>query len=32
MWLTLSLGRTLWRDVIPDQTSGGLSLKWTMLD
>jgi hypothetical protein len=32
VWLSLSLGRTLWRDVIPNQTSGGLSLKWTMLN
>lgn len=31
-WLSLSMGRTFWRDVIPNQTSAGLSIKWTPLN
>ncbi|MEO6185624.1 MAG: hypothetical protein ABIP38_09830 [Steroidobacteraceae bacterium] len=30
VWLSLSVGRTLWRDFIPNQTSGGLSIKWAL--
>lgn len=31
-WLTLSVGRTLWREALPNHTSGGLSIKFTPLD
>lgn len=30
VWLSLALGHTLWRDVIPNQTSAGLSIKWAL--
>jgi hypothetical protein len=32
VWLSLSLGRTVWRDAIPNQTSAGLSIKWTVMN
>jgi hypothetical protein len=31
-WLSLSAGRTIWREAIPNETSAGLSIKWTKLD
>jgi len=31
-WLSLSVGRTLWREALPDHTSGGLSIKFTPLN
>jgi hypothetical protein len=31
-WLTLSVGRTLWREALPNHTSGGLGIKFTPLD
>ena len=31
-WLSVSLGRTVWRDALPNEVSAGLSIKWSLLD
>jgi hypothetical protein len=31
-WLSVSAGRTFWRDALPNETSAGLSIKWTKLN
>ena len=31
-WLSLSVGRTFWTDVLPSETSAGLSIKRTLVD
>jgi len=31
-WLSLSVGRTLWREALPNHTSGGLGIKFTPLN
>lgn len=31
-WLSFSVGRTFWRDALPNHTSAGVSIKWALLD